>query len=59
MVSLQGFLFLFQSNHFHNKLSEILEMVSKPPESPERNRKAFNDDTVPVYEMQFPELFVY
>jgi len=34
-------------------------MVSKPPKSPERNRKAFNDDTVPVYEMQFPELFVY
>ena len=48
-----------KSNHFHNKLSEILDMLSKPPESPERNRKAFNDDTIPVYEMQFPELFVY
>lgn len=34
-------------------------MVSKPPESPERNRKAFSDNVVPVYDMQFPELFVY
>lgn len=48
-----------KSNHFHNKLSEILDMVSKPPESPERNRKAFSDSVVPVYDMQFPELFVY
>ncbi|XP_063416561.1 protein EFR3 homolog B-like isoform X1 [Mytilus trossulus] len=48
-----------KSNHFRNKLSEILDMVSKPPESPERNRKAFSDNVVPVYDMQFPELFVY
>ncbi|KAL3869787.1 hypothetical protein ACJMK2_042424 [Sinanodonta woodiana] len=47
-----------KSNHFHNKLNEILEMVSKHPDSPGSLRNT-NKTTVPVFDIQFPELYVY
>ncbi|KAK3580943.1 hypothetical protein CHS0354_006968 [Potamilus streckersoni] len=47
-----------KSNHFHNKLNEILELVSKHPDSPGSLRKT-NRTTVPVFDIQFPELYVY
>lgn len=48
-----------KSNHFHNKLNEILDMVSRPPDSPEASRKSLEETSGPVFEMQFPDLFVY
>lgn len=53
------FFFFLQSNHFHNKLNEILDMVSRPPDSPEASRKSLEETSGPVFEMQFPDLFVY
>ncbi|XP_062622284.1 protein EFR3 homolog B-like isoform X5 [Saccostrea cucullata] len=44
-----------KSNHFHEKLYEILEMT--PPESPDHAKG--NQNAVPVFEMQFPSLYVY
>ncbi|KAJ8306181.1 hypothetical protein KUTeg_016726 [Tegillarca granosa] len=46
-----------KSNHFHNKLNEILDMVSRPPDSPEASRKSLEETSGPVFEMQFPDLF--
>ncbi len=56
---------VFQSNHFHNKLSEILDMVEDPAPSTDAkdadsNSEGNTDQTqIPVFEMQFPDLFVY
>ena len=52
---------LFQSQEFQNKLDEILDMISEPQESPGGTpRKArIEEQSVPIYEMQFPDLFVY
>lgn len=48
--------FCFQSNCFHDKLYEILEM--SPPSSPDHTTKE-SQNAVPVFEMQFPSLYVY
>ncbi|ESO87502.1 hypothetical protein LOTGIDRAFT_166379 [Lottia gigantea] len=45
-----------KSNHFHNKLNEILDMVVDPVEASEDD---VNNATVPVYQMTYPDLFVY
>ena len=53
---------LFQSNHFHNKLNEILDMVDDPPpvsSNPDTDKENSVNSSVPVFEMQFPDLFVY
>ena len=44
-----------QSNRFHDKLYEILEL--SPPSSPDHTKE--NQSAVPVFEMQFPSLYVY
>ncbi|XP_048761536.1 protein EFR3 homolog B-like isoform X2 [Ostrea edulis] len=44
-----------KSNCFHDKLYEILETTS--PESPNHSEESLN--AVPVFEMQFPSLYVY
>lgn len=51
----------FQSQQFHNKLNEILDLISQPQQSPGGTpRKAkCEEESVPIYEMQFPELFIY
>lgn len=49
-----------QSNHFHNKLSEILDMVSSTSvkkSSPVDGSASDSSDQ--VFGMQFPDLFVY
>ncbi len=53
--------FFFQSQQFQDKLNEILDMISKPQESPGGTpRKArMEEESIPLYDMQFPELFVY
>eukprot|EP00105_Crassostrea_gigas_P001528 XP_011413750.1 PREDICTED: protein EFR3 homolog B isoform X5 [Crassostrea gigas] len=45
-----------KSNCFHDKLYEILEM--SPPSSPDHTTKE-SQNAVPVFEMQFPSLYVY
>lgn len=51
--------FLFQSNHFHNKLNEILDFVSNTcvKETPVDGMSSEPGDT--PFGMQFPDLFVY
>ncbi|XP_078317338.1 protein EFR3 homolog B-like isoform X2 [Crassostrea virginica] len=44
-----------KSNRFHDKLYEILEL--SPPSSPDHTKE--NQSAVPVFEMQFPSLYVY
>ena len=54
----ENLLFVFQSNHFHNKLSEILDFVSNTcvKEAPVQGNSADPDAS---FGMQFPDLFVY
>ncbi|XP_050400570.1 protein EFR3 homolog B isoform X1 [Patella vulgata] len=49
-----------KSNHFHNKLNEILDNVEDPSERllTEEN-ETDSQATIPVFQMQFPDLFVY
>ncbi|XP_053394175.1 protein EFR3 homolog B-like [Mercenaria mercenaria] len=47
-----------KSNHFHNKLNEILSMVSKGSDSPGTLRRAA-DKPATVFDIQYPELYVY
>ena len=51
--------FTFQSNHFYNKLNEILDMVSKGNDSPGTLRKSNNYTPMTVFDIQYPELYVY
>ena len=51
--------FVFQSNHFYNKLNEILDMVSKGNDSPGTLRKSNNYTPMTVFDIQYPELYVY
>ncbi|XP_071117985.1 protein EFR3 homolog B-like isoform X1 [Haliotis cracherodii] len=51
-----------KSNHFHNKLSEILDMVEETvpnPTTTTTDDEGKSTTSVPVFEMQFPDLFVY
>ncbi|XP_060082067.1 protein EFR3 homolog B-like [Ylistrum balloti] len=48
-----------KSCKFHNKLTEILDMVSRPPDSPERMRKSLQMSPKAVFDVSFPDLFVY
>ncbi|KAK3089343.1 hypothetical protein FSP39_002879 [Pinctada imbricata] len=48
-----------KSNHFHNKLNEILDKVSQPSEGSDNHRKSVDENSIPVFEMQFPQLYVY
>lgn len=51
---------LWQSNHFHNKLSEILDTVATPDTvDASSSESQSQSQSVPVFEMQFPDLFVY
>ncbi|KAL4236798.1 membrane anchoring protein efr3a [Mactra antiquata] len=47
-----------KSNHFHNKLNEILSMVSKGSDSPSTLRRSSTKPAT-VFDIQFPELYVY
>ncbi|CAE1178789.1 unnamed protein product [Acanthosepion pharaonis] len=49
-----------KSNHFHNKLNEILDLVSNPPETPSSATNLSSpEDSIPVFHMQIPDLYVY
>lgn len=48
-----------KSNHFYNKLNEILDMVSKGNDSPGTLRKSNNYTPMSVFDIQYPELYVY
>ncbi|XP_036368487.1 protein EFR3 homolog A isoform X2 [Octopus sinensis] len=49
-----------KSNQFHNKLNEILDLVSNPPESPSSTTNLSSPDAaVAVFSMQIPDLYVY
>lgn len=48
-----------KSNHFYNKLNEILDMVSKGNDSPGTLRKSNNYTPMTVFDIQFPDLYVY
>lgn len=47
-----------KSNHFHNKLNEILSMVSKGVDSPSTMRR-INGQPATVFDIEYPELYVY
>ncbi|XP_064604803.1 protein EFR3 homolog B-like isoform X2 [Liolophura sinensis] len=48
-----------KSNLFHNKLNEILDNISTGTDSPDSGIRVNGRDPVPVFQMQFPDLFVY
>ncbi|GAB1610801.1 protein EFR3 homolog B-like isoform X2 [Argonauta hians] len=52
-----------KSNQFHNKLNEILDLVSNPPESPPPSTPHLSSPShsngVAVFSMQIPDLYVY
>ncbi|XP_052226117.1 protein EFR3 homolog B-like isoform X2 [Dreissena polymorpha] len=47
-----------KSNHFHNKLNEILSMVSRGSDSPAMLRGASKQPPT-ILDIQFPDLYVY
>ena len=50
-----------QAQQVQDKVDEILTMIAQPQHSPGGTpRKAIiEEESIPIYEMQFPELFVY
>lgn len=50
-----------QAQQVQDKVDEILAMIAQPQHSPGGTpRKAIiEENSVPIFEMQFPELFVY
>ena len=52
----------FQSQQFHNKLNEILDMIATESDSTNDTSSQPTEDleqSAPAFEMQFPDLFVY
>jgi precorrin-3B methylase len=61
------FFYCFQSQQFHNKLNEILDMISQSNENltsvtmvqEQKQRRPEESNSTNVFEMQYPDLFVY
>ncbi len=50
-----------KSSQFHDKVNEILDMIAEPQSSPGGTpcKARMDEETIPIYEMEFPDLFVY